>query len=197
VLGFGLKPSDMFAFVAVLFLNFSLTINLKRSLSMVSKKVSSGSKQVGTPIGQSVGIRDWGGNVKTARVQSGAKLKLAQDCDCILRFLGAKDISQYTGSDESIYYLMFSDGKTVVSMPQGFAFSEISWTAGKYYYIHNAAEIELPGKNAMKDYEVIELGIQGDIVDCPKRISETGKLSLSDDAIKDINYTRLNYPLRG
>lgn len=161
-----------------------------------AKKQKPGSKQSSPILDKSSGVRGWGGNVKAARFQSGIKLKLDNDQDCILRFLGTKDISQFTGSPDPQYYLVFFDGKTVVSMSQGYALAEANFEPGNFYYLHNAGEVELPGRNPMKDYEIIDIGQGGNPVECPERIHESGKFTPSDKNIAECNYERLNYPLR-
>lgn len=144
--------------------------------------------------------QDWGGEVIQERMPSGAKLKLESDSDCILRFIGQKDISDKMGRDSGdVIYLVMHDGAKVVSMPTSYALSEMNgkWVKDDWYYLHNQAEIEVnPDFNPMKDIVVRHLGPTGKTIKCPKRVSDSGTLTLDAAIIAEINYTRLNYPLR-
>jgi len=139
------------------------------------------------------------------RAPSGAKLILQPDSDCVLQFLTIRDISDYCGKKEGDALLLTAhDGKQVVAMPIGFAVRSVLdlMEPGAYYYFHNQSEIEMPGKNPMKDIEIWRLGNENESVDAdflphPDRIAGDAKtFTLTHESIAEANYTRLNYPLR-
>lgn len=140
-----------------------------------------------------------GSSVERIRVESGVKLTLIADQHAILKFLNRKDIADKCGLDpdagEHAYYCMFSDGKVTVSIPQNYALSEVDFKPGTYYYLHNAGEIEIPGRNAMQDVTVTKLGIEGEEIGCPEMCNPSGKMKLTLDSIENANYGTMYYPL--
>ena len=140
----------------------------------------------------------WGGEVINQRVPSGTKLVMAPDDDAILKFVGIKDISDRLGEDEgTALYAVFVDGKRIVSMPCSYALTESVLETGYWYYFQHQGEIDMGGgKNPMKDFLIKKLGVDGQVVQCPERVSDDKQLILADELIAVINYTRLNYPLR-
>ena len=149
--------------------------------------------------------KGWGAEVKHARVPSGMKLIFEYDEDAILRFLGKKDISDRVkpkegeNPDRKVIYLSFFDGKRVVSMASSHAMTEFEFEPGFWYYLHNEDEIEVShvkGYNKMKDFNILQLGVSGETVQCPERVHPSGGIVLSDASVREANYTRLNYPLR-
>lgn len=148
---------------------------------------------------ESVGSKGWGGETKQTVTPSGVKLILDEDEECILRFVGEKDISDVMGKEPgSVIYNTFWDGKRLVSIPCGYATKKAMFTEGTWYYIWVAALIpnRNPSFNSMKDFEIRQLGLEGEKVQCPEKICDDRVLNLNEDVIAVINYTRLNYPLR-
>ncbi len=161
--------------------------------------------KVKTPVLQKNAVDDvhsgWGGEVVTARIPSGIKIKFTSDGDAILRHVGDRDITDKLGPDRDsskgpAIVQTFFDGKNFVSMPAGFASKEAKFQPAHYYYIHLDAEIDTGMPAPMKDYFIMDLGEAGGTVQVPPRISEDLKLELNDANIAALNYTRLNYPLR-
>lgn len=153
----------------------------------------------------------WGDNVVQAVVPSGVPLRLEVDSDCILRFEGKKDISDKVLDEKgepqppgSVVYLTFNDGKRFVSLSVCYALGTFAEKDPKdggpepnvWYYIHHQGEVETK-LNPMKDLEIRRLGRTGEEIQCPTRVSDDGKLRLASHIIAEINYNRLNYPLRG
>jgi len=143
--------------------------------------------------------KGWGGKAKASRTPSGAKIIFKSDEEGILRFVGFKDISERMNKPEGeIVYIILFDGARNISIASSYAFSEMTFQPGKWYYILNESEIDMgPGKNPMKDFLVIELGEEGEAVQCPPRIDPSKTLKIDPEAIALLNYTKLNYPLRG
>jgi hypothetical protein len=143
--------------------------------------------------------RGWGAEVVSQRVPSGIKLRMEPDDDCILRFVGEKDISEKMGQEDgSVVYLTFFDGERLVTLPSSYALVENGkYVPGRWYYIHHEGEVDLgEGRNPMKDFLVLNLGVTGESCQCPPRISDDCVLKLEDAVVVAINYNRLNYPLR-
>lgn len=141
------------------------------------------------------------------RGPSGVKLILEPDSDCILKFRNIRDISDKCGKDEGEALLLVCfDGLKFVNLPIGFAVREVldSMEPDCWYYIHHDGDIEMQGRNPMKDLNIFRLGLDGETFDRadlphPERIiaePETKTFTLSDKACMDANYNRLNYPLR-
>jgi len=143
--------------------------------------------------------RGWGGEVIQNRVPSGVKVILDPDCDCVLVFLGARDISAQCGKDEgeAIVY-SFHDGRQIISMAAGYALKSNTFERNIFYYLHNAGMIAMskPGLNPMRDIAIIRLGEEFAKVTCPDRVHPDKILTLSLPEIAKANYERLNYPLR-
>lgn len=143
----------------------------------------------------------WGEDTETVRAPSGVPLNLDPDSDCILKFIAKKDITdnlpeeKRRSKDERAIYLTFFDGLKVVSMSATYALSAVELREHNWYYFHNTGEIETD-LNPMKDISIRFLGPDGLQIKCPKRISDSGSITLEDEAIAECNYTRLNYPLR-
>jgi hypothetical protein len=156
-------------------------------------------------VAQSAGTRGWGGSVVQTRMPSGVKLIMEPDSDAILKFVGRKDITErlaaagkYRSTDgERVEYLIFHDGRRFVSMPYSFAFTDApELEPGFWYYIHHQGSIEMPGRNPLKDFAIIKLGVDGEEVQCPERVADERVLVLAPETVAPINYNRLNYPLR-
>lgn len=139
-----------------------------------------------------------GRNVKCERSVSGVKLLMKPDEDCILRYINSDDISSKLKTPEpegSAIVLKFFDGKRFVSMSACFALSDIDWVKGGYYYMYHAGLIETK-LQPMNDLSILYLGVEGEEIEVPERIADSGVLTLSDDNIEPVNYKRLNYTLR-
>ncbi len=148
---------------------------------------------------QSAGNKGWGGTTKQTRTPSGVKLSFEEDNDAILQFVGYKDISDKCGKEEGEAIVMtFFDGKKLVSVPGSYALKEAVFQVGFWYYVWVPGLIAntTKGFNPMKDFEIRELGTDGETVQCPDRVSNDKELELIPELIAEINYTRLNYPLR-
>jgi hypothetical protein len=148
---------------------------------------------------QSAGSQGWGGTAKQAHVPSGIKVLFEEDSDAILKFVGIKDISDKVGKEtgDALFYT-FWDGRKLVSVPGCFGMKETIFQPGFWYYLLVSALIS--GKNAsfspLKDFDIRELGQDNEKVQCPERVSDDKVLVLNEDIIADINYHRINYPLR-
>ena len=138
------------------------------------------------------------GKAKHSRLPSGAKLVFEQDEDALLKFVTMKDISDKLGKDAGeVMYAVFWDGRRLVNMPMSFALTEADFIKDKWYYVLNGSEVEMgPGKNNMKDFDIWEIGETGYTIECPERIHPSGQITLTDESVAEVNYTRLNYPLR-
>lgn len=148
----------------------------------------------------------WGGSDKQVHLSSGRKLKFdEEDQDCILLFLGKKDISEKvidpkTGAPKEkgeVVYNVFNDGRGPVSCAMSYSFTEFELEAGHYYYMHLVAFVNTkPGFNDMKDFEIKDLGVDGETV--PADEERTGKktIKLDLESIRTLNYNIFNYPLR-
>lgn len=142
--------------------------------------------------------KGWGGSTVHARIPSGIPLKLEEDSEALLKFIGTKDIQERVAdADGPVLYMAFSDGAKVVSMAVGYALSEAlpNMEVDGFYHIHNQGEVEIQGRNPLKDLDITYLGKAGDKVDCPAHVCADGKIELSMAAIAEANYQRLNYPL--
>lgn len=138
-----------------------------------------------------------GAKVIQKRTPSGVKLIMETDSDCVLVFIGKKDISDKMGKEDgSVVYNIFHDGKRFVSMAMSYAFTEVDFKPDTFYYLHNQGEIQRPGLNAMKDFAIFELGAENEKLICTERIHPDKEITLTLAAIEEANYTRLNYPLR-
>jgi hypothetical protein len=145
------------------------------------------------------------GKAKRIATPSGAKLIFEEDSDAILVFIGIKDISDKVldskGSPQepgSVIYYTFMDGKRLVSMPNSYAISQAIFEPEKFYYIHCASKIpnKNPSFNDMKDFNIYELGSENETVPCDSSRTGTPKITLTLPNIAELNYTKLNYPLR-
>lgn len=168
---------------------------------------SAQSKEDYTPIGS----KGFGGKaVNIARVASGIKLELDTDSEMFGRYVGMKDITdKVTDHDESkgpVVYHTFFDGKRLVTISSSYAIREMQEKApfvqGNYYYILNEGEVKSKFPNPMKDFTIINLGTGKDdkgnpeSIQVPERVDKSGAVTLSDDEIKRLNYTVINYPLK-
>jgi hypothetical protein len=152
------------------------------------------------------GISKWGNkeSPKQVKLPSGAKLIFREDNDCILLYLGTKDISDKvvdkSGQRQpagSVIYLVFYDGKKVVSTPVSYSLGDFEFEPDNFYYIHLVSEFKTREEfNPMKDFEIAPLGKENEIarVDPARMGVETIKLTLA--TVAEYNYTKLNYPLR-
>jgi hypothetical protein len=145
------------------------------------------------------GLTRWGGNTRAIHVPSGKKLILGEDEDCILVFIGQKDISEKCDKEPGeVVYNIFTDGKRMVSMPCSYAFTEFRMEPERFYYIHVAALI--PNRNDsfndMKDFEVVELGVEGDVVKADPNRTGAEEITLTLPVIAELNYNKMNYPFR-
>lgn len=152
------------------------------------------------PLPQSAGSTEWGG-AKQLRAPSGIKMKFEDDSDAILRFINTIDVGVKMTpprADGEVIYLIFFDGVNTISLPTSRAFTGVIFEKDKWYYIHNERMFKTREDfNAFKDFNIVEIGKDGDEVPCPTRVSDSGILELRSDLIAAINYERLNYPLRG
>lgn len=146
------------------------------------------------------GAEGWDSSeVVHARTPSGTRLILASDEDCILKFIERRDISDKMKGDidEPVYYYIFEDGARVVSLPASYAMAEAKLEKDYWYYICNQGAVEMTGgKNPMKDFLILRLGVDGQQIKCPVRVSEQKILILTGEIVAEVNYHRLNYPLR-
>lgn len=159
-----------------------------------------------TPQGGGSRLSRWGGNDRQVHLSSGRKLQFdEEDQDCILLFLGQKDISekvidpktQLPKQKGEVVYNVFNDGRGPVSVALSYAFTEFRMEAGHYYYMHLVAFVNTkPGFNDMKDFEVKDLGVEGEKVPADKERIGADNIVLNLATIKDLNYNKLNYPLR-
>jgi hypothetical protein len=142
----------------------------------------------------------FGGKAKSVHLPSGSKLIFDDpDQDGIIKFLGKKDISEKLSEDPgSVIYLVGHDGRRIVSFPTSYAFSEFEMEPGKYYYLHLADMVQTkPEFNKMKDFNIDELGEEGDVVPLTSdRLPGIDEITLDLPSIKKLNYEMLNYPLR-
>ena len=145
------------------------------------------------------------GKAKQIAVPSGAKLIFDEDSDAILCFIGIKDISdkvldskgQPQAAGEVVYYT-FTDGKKLVSMPNSYALSQAIFTPEKFYYLHCVSKVpnKNPSFNDMKNFAIYELGSENETVPCDASRTGASEIKLTLPAIAELNYTKLNYPLR-
>jgi hypothetical protein len=148
---------------------------------------------------ESAGSKGWGGKTEQIVTPSGVKLKFEEDEEAILKFVGIKDISDVMGEPEgTVIYNTFWDGKRLVTMACSYSFKKVEFIPGVWYYLWVAGRIvnRNPDFNPMKDFEIRKLGEDGEEVQCPDKISDDCVLKLDEDLIAEINYNRLNYPLR-
>jgi hypothetical protein len=141
----------------------------------------------------------WGEGAQQIVAGSGKKLKFDEDSEAILRFVGSKDISAALGKEPGeATYLVFHDGRTPVTVPLSYSLQQVQWEQSCWYYLHVTGMLENKNEsfNSMKDFEVYRLGSSGSSVGCPQRISPSGKIVLSDETCMELNYSRINYPLR-
>ena len=146
-----------------------------------------------------IGGSKWGGNTKQVHVPSGVKLIMQEDSDCILIFIGSKDISEKLDkAPGEVVYQTFHDGKRLVSMPNSYVIGDTQFEPFKFYYLHCSGLIPnaTPGFNPMKDFEIIELGSEGEEVACDESRTGLPSITLNMETIADLNYTKMNYPLR-
>ena len=148
---------------------------------------------------QAAGNRGWGGTAKQTRTPSGVKVTFEEDQDAILKFLGVRDIGDKVNKEpgEALFY-SFWDGCKIISIPGSYAIKETPFLDGIWYYLWVADYVpnKTSGFNPMKDFDIRELGKDGESVQCPERVSDDGILLLNEDVIAEINYHRINYPLR-
>lgn len=145
-------------------------------------------------------VGDWGGDVQHIKLPSGSRLVMEDDDDCVLVFLGEKDITEKVeGATGRVVYNIFHDGRRLVNLPTSYAFQEMKqkFEENIFYYIHLDSEIETRrGLNPMKDFNVVRLGSEGETVRCPEKRTGVPQMTLDLETIADLNYNRLNYPLR-
>jgi hypothetical protein len=139
-----------------------------------------------------------GGGVVTSRAPSGVKCLFEADDDAILVFIGTKDISDKLGKGPGeVVYNIFHDGRRFISMPMSYSLAEITFEENAFYYLHHQGDIvSKAGFNPMKDFLVIRLGKENETLKCEARISDAFEFTLTLPNIAEVNYTRLNYPLR-
>lgn len=143
------------------------------------------------------------------RIPSGKKLEWGPDSDCLLRFVGYREIL-LPDTGETVTYLSFWDGKQIVTCHESYAFSQAGkLTEGSFYYLHNNGEIDTK-VGTMNDLEINELGIAGTRINgipepYASRLTppEEGQerdpeavLVVSDDTARRLNYSHLNYCFR-
>lgn len=137
---------------------------------------------------------------KKVKLPSGSKLHFHDDECGILMFLGSKDISDKCGKEPGeVIYNVFHDGRRIVNAPMSYAFTEYTFEKGKFYFVHMTGSVEITSRkegSPLKDFEIAELGEQGETVPCDERLTGSPTITLDLDVIKELNYTKLNYPLR-
>lgn len=146
----------------------------------------------------------FGGSVKSVALPSGSKLLFDDpDQDGIIQFLGTKDITdKVPDANKPVIYMIGCDGKRNVSMPLTYQINETlqkgGFTPGKYYYFHLADLVTVnPNFNDMKDFNIVELGSEGETVPVTSdRLPGIKEITLTHESIKELNYAKLNYPLR-
>jgi hypothetical protein len=143
-------------------------------------------------------LAGWGGEVVHERLASGVKLQFDSDDDCILRFMGFDDISELCNPPKepgTAVILKFHDGLRIVNINRVFALEAVEFKPGTFYYLWNSGEVETK-HNPMKDIVVLKLGVEGEVVACPERVSDSKEIALTEESMAMVNYTRLNYSLR-
>jgi len=160
----------------------------KKQLPLTEPKTSS----------TSAGLHGWGGETKMQRTPSGVKIKFTEDEEGILKYMGQKDITELVAdATKPVIYLCFHDGRRFVTLPMCHALSDPkTFTSGYWYYILNQSDIPMAKGNDMHDFAVIQLGVDGEEIKVPPRISESLTLILNEPNAEALNYSRLNYPLR-
>lgn len=139
-----------------------------------------------------------GASVESVVVPSGQKLLFSDDDDCILVFLGKKDITEkIADAVEPVYYLSFHDGRRVVSTPVSYGLSTVEFQEDIFYYLHVDSLIDTKkGFSPMKDFNILRLGSENSVVGVPEARFGKKEIKLTLPEIADLNYNRLNYPLR-
>jgi hypothetical protein len=182
----------------------SISKHLKKENNMAAKK-NAETKAMTSSSGGSR-LNRWGGNTKNQHLASGRKLQFTEeDQDCILLYMGSKDISdkvidpatKLPKEPGSVIYSIFHDGKGVVSLATSYSFTDYQMEAGKFYYLHLCDFVlTKTGFTPMKDFEIQELGTDGETVTADEERTGLAKITLSLPTIRDLNYNKLNYPLR-
>lgn len=151
-------------------------------------------KESSTP----VGLQGWGGETKMSRTPSGVKIKFQEDEEAILKYVGQRDVTDMVpDATKPVIYLCFHDGQRFVTVSMCHALSKAgTFTEGYWFYIWNQADVPMAQGNDMHDFAVVQLGVDGQEVTCPPRISDSKLLVLTEEKAAELNYTRLNYPLR-
>jgi hypothetical protein len=135
---------------------------------------------------------------KQVHLPSGTKLVFGEDENAILLYVGMKDISRkLKEEDGSVVYYIMHDGKRLVSMPNSYALSEMTFQENQFYYIHVAGMVKMRSDmNDMKDFEIIQLGGENETVPCDADLVGAPEITLTLPRIAELNYNRMNYPLR-
>lgn len=170
----------------------------------MAKKVATQVKSEAVP---GDNLSKWGKGAsgdKQIHLPSGVKLIFEEDDDCILMFLGAKDISDKiidkntgeTAEPGSVLRLMFHDGKKIVSTAMGYALSDFKFKPRTYYYLHVSGLIDTGQPTKMKDFEIAELGEDGETVPVDANRVGESSITLTLPVIGELNYSKFNYGLR-
>jgi len=148
--------------------------------------------------------KQWGDTDHRKRVPSGKKLTWSADGDCVLRFLGYREVPD-SGTGEIYKYLAFTDGMQVVSCNESYALRQVDFKPDRYYYFHNNGEITTK-LGTMNDLEIVELGLAGDTIEgipsmyagrlCPEDMGGGNAFKCDNGAIKKLNFEYLNYCFR-
>ena len=79
-----------------------------------------------------------------------------------------------------------------------YGFSDFEFKPYTFYYIHMASLVPMknPDFSPMKDFEIAELGVEGERVPTDERLTGQAEIDLTLPVIAELNYTKLNYPLR-
>jgi hypothetical protein len=144
----------------------------------------------------------FGGTVKSIVLPSGSKLLFNEpDQDGIIVFLGTKDVSDKVGKEPGeVVYIIGHDGRRPVSLPMSYKIKEDidKFVPNRFYYLHLADCVQTnPSFNPMKDFSIVEMGVEGDVVPVTsERLPGIAEITLSLPRIEELNYKLLNYPLR-
>ena len=139
------------------------------------------------------------GKAKHLVIPSGTRLIFEEDSDAILCFLGVKDISDKVGKESGeVIYQTFTDGKRIVAMPNSYSLSQVTFTPEKFYYLHCVNKIPMSNKgfNEMKNFAIYELGSEGETIASDENRTGSKEITLTLPVIAELNYSKLNYPLR-
>ena len=170
---------------------------------------------------RAAGLTQWGKGIKPVRLPSGRPLRFDTiGQNAMLQFMGIKDISHRVIDKETgtvkdagtVIYLVFNDGRRIVTHTRGFAFEEATTELedkdgnripaaiqpGDYLFVELVDYIDTNQPTPMKDFAIFRLGVEGEKIDVPEEyaglLGSTFEVSLK--AIAKANYEKLDYPFR-